>query len=194
MPGRIRLAAWVGLAVLGVAVASCAPLVVGAAVGAGGVASEQRGVGGFVSDIGIQTAINDRWFKHSPSLHSRLDITVDQGRVMLTGRAQDAQERLDAVRLASGVDGVREVINEIQVGPSTGLTDTAKDTWISTQVRSALTFDRNIGHQNYSITTVEGVVYLLGTARSQRELDAVLHHARSVKDVRRVVNHVQLPS
>lgn len=195
LPVSWRTIVGVGLVLACQGLSACAPLVIGGAAAAGSAgmaATEQRGIGGFVDDAGIQIAINDLWFKHSPSMHSRLDMTIDQGRVLLTGRAENVQERLDAVRLAWQAKGVKEVINEIQVGPSTGLVDSAKDSWITTQLRSAVTFDKNISQQNYSITTVDRVVYLLGTAKSQDELDRVLEHARGMPSVQRVVSHVNV--
>ncbi|MFX5821173.1 BON domain-containing protein, partial [Acinetobacter baumannii] len=81
---------------------------------------------------------------------------VDQGRVLLTGRAADPQMRLDAVRLAWQAQGVKEVINEIQIDNGSSIVDTARDTWISTQIRSRITFDADIHSQNYSIDTVDG--------------------------------------
>jgi len=180
-----------GLGIAGLGLSACVPLVVGgAAAGGVGVATEQRGLSGFVDDQGIQLTINDLWMKHSPSMHGRLDMTVDQGRVMLTGRAENAQERLDAVRLAWEAKGVKEVINEIQVGPSPGFADSAADRWISTQFRAAITLDMNISSQNYAFTTSEKVIFLLGTAKNRAELDRVIDYARRTPEVQRVVDHV----
>jgi len=176
---------------LALGLSACVPLVVGgAAAGGVGIATERRGFGGFVDDAGIQLTINDLWMKHSPGMHGRLDMTVDQGRVMLTGRAENAGERLDAARLAWEAKGVREVINEIQVGASPGFADSARDRWISTQFRASITIDMNVSSQNYAFTTSEKVIYLLGTAKSRAELDRVIDHARHTPEVLRVVDHV----
>lgn len=172
----------------------CAPLVVGGVGVAGALtATEERGLGGFVSDIEIQTSINKLWFDYSVDMLNRLDMTVHSGRVLLTGRAKDAQQRLDAVRLAWQASGVKEVINEIQIDENEGsIVDSAKDSWITTQIRGRITIDLAISSQNYTIDTVRGVVYLMGVAKSQQELDAVLQHARSVGGVLRVVTYVRL--
>lgn len=172
----------------------CAPLVVGGVGVAGALtATEERGLGGFVSDIEIQTSINKLWFDYSVDMLNRLDMTVHGGRVLLTGRAKDAQQRLDAVRLAWQASGVKEVINEIQIDENEGsIVDSAKDSWITTQIRGRITIDLAISSQNYTIDTVRGVVYLMGVAKSQQELDAVLQHARSVGGVLRVVTYVRL--
>lgn len=176
----------------------CAPLVVGGVgvAGAGAVAAtEERGLGGFVSDLEIQTNINKLWFDHSIDLLNRLDMTVHSGRVLLIGRAKDAQQRLDAVRLAWQAAGVKEVINEIQIDENEGsVVDSAKDSWITAQIRGRITVDLAVSSQNYTIDTVRGVVYLMGVAKNQQELDAVLQQARSVGGVQRVVTYVRLSS
>ncbi|WP_246499741.1 BON domain-containing protein [Azospirillum soli] len=170
----------------------CAPVVIGGAATAGVAASEHRGLKGFANDTQIQAEINHLWFQHSMDLHRRMGLTVNDGRVLLTGRATDPQMRLDAVRLAWQAKGVQEVINEIQVDNESGLMDSARDTWISTQLRTRLTFDSRIHSQNYNIDTVNGVVYLMGLGVSQDEVDRAVDHARSLPNVQRVVNYVRL--
>jgi osmotically-inducible protein OsmY len=154
-------------------------------------AHEKRGLKGFATDTGITAQINDLWLQHSIDLYQRLTTHVDQGRVLLTGRAADPQMRLDAVRLAWQATGVKEVINEIQVDNESTLADSAKDSWISTQLRTRLTFDGSVAGRNYNIDTVNGVVYLMGWATSQEELDRVIGHARAIPNVQRIVNYVQ---
>lgn len=189
-----RILALFGLAVLAAGTCGCAPLIVGGAATTAAVASEHRGLKGFANDTEIRAAINHLWFQHSLALVNRIGLTVDQGRVLLTGRASDAQMRLDAVRLAWQAQGVKEVINEIQVDNESGILDSARDTWITTQLRTKITFDGDIHSQNYSIDTINGVVYLMGTATTQAELDRVTQHARSLANVQRVVSYVRLIS
>lgn len=192
MSGSARLSVLVGLAMT-VATGGCAPLAIGgAAAGAAVAVSEERGIGGFISDAEIQAQINALWAQHSLDLLNSIDMTVDQGRVLLTGKAKDAQMRLDAVRLSWQARGVKEVINEIQVDTASGIMDSARDVWISTQIRGRLTFDTGISSQNYSVDTVNGIVYLMGVAKSREEMQRAVDHARSVPDVQRVVNYVRV--
>jgi len=174
------------------ALSGCAPLIVGGAATTAVVAASQpRGLGGAISDTETQAQINHYWFQHSVDMHSRLNTNVNQGTVLLTGRAKDPEMRLDAVRLAWQAEGVREVINEIVVDDGSTVTDSAHDAWISTQLRSKLMFDRDISSINYSVETVNGVVYLMGNAREPAELERVTGHARSLPYVKRVVSYVR---
>ena len=191
MSGLARLWAVVGLAVVAVAGTACVPLVLGAGGTAVVAAHEKRGLRGFATDTAITAQINELWLQHSLDLYGRLAMSVDQGRVLLTGRAADPQMRLDAVRLAWQANGVKEVINEVQVDNESGIVDSAKDTWITTQLRTRITFDGAVSGQNYSIDTVNGVVYLMGWAKGQDELDRAVGHARAIPNVQRVVTYVQ---
>lgn len=188
-----RLIGILALAVAAALSAGCAPLVVGGAAVAGtaSVTSREGGVNAFASDTDIRAQINQLWFHHSLDMMNRLGLTVTHGRVLVTGRARDAQQRLDAVRLVWQVNGVTEVINEIQVDDDSTLLDSARDTWIGTQLRTKLLFDGGVSSQNYSIDVVNGVVYLMGLSKSQDEVDRVLEHARSTPYVQKVVNYVR---
>ncbi|XKH38432.1 BON domain-containing protein [Azospirillum doebereinerae] len=114
MTGSSRLgwfAATLRLALIGAALAAgpllsgCAPLLLGGGATAAVAASEHRGLKGFASDTQIRASINHLWLQHSLDMTNRIGLTIDQGRVLLTGRAADAQMRLDAVRLAWQAEG-----------------------------------------------------------------------------------------
>jgi osmotically-inducible protein OsmY len=84
------------------------------------------------------------------------------------------------------------VLNEVGVRDRTSLKDYATDTWITTQLKARLLRDTGVSAINYTVETVNGVVYLLGIAQSQEELDRVTGHARNIKSVTKVVSHVVL--
>lgn len=173
--------------------AGCTPL--GAAVGAGatvGVASQQEGgIKSAADDVRIKAMIGDKWFKYKVDTFTKLSTTVDQGRVLITGVVQNPDDRVEAVRLAWQVEGVKQVINEIRVANSEGVPGYVRDTWITTRLRTELTFTKNISAINYSIDTVQGTVYLMGVARNQAELDRVIEIARNVPNVKQVVSYVK---
>jgi osmotically-inducible protein OsmY len=121
-----------------------------------------------------------------------LDVTVYEGRVLLTGNAPTPGMKARAQELASGVAGVRMVYNEIEVATRETAWNTAKDAWITSQVRSDLIFDSHIRSVNYTVETVNQSVYLIGSARSQAELDRATTKARYVPGVKRVVSYVEI--
>ena len=170
---------------------SCTGLAVGAGATAGVATVQEGGISRAISDFEIQAQINDLWFREDIAIFSKLDLTVNQGRVLITGVVQDPGHRVEAVRLAWQPNGVKQVINEIQVAESDGLVGFARDTWISTRLRTAITLDREIQSINYSIDTVKGIVYLMGVAQNQAELNKVIEIARTIPDVDRVVSYVK---
>lgn len=156
-----------------------------------GCATGDGGKGG-VPDPVLAHAVEAQW-ETVPGLNDRLDVTVRDGRALLTGRAANADERVEAVRLAWQANGVKEVINEVEIGDESSLSDKAADAWITTQLRTKLLTDSDITSGNYTIETINQTVHLMGRARSQVELDRVREYARNIARVRQVVSHVVVP-
>lgn len=174
------------------ALGGCAGAVVGAGATAGTAAVQERGLDGAIVDARIQATLNNGWLEYDKSLFPHLASSVYEGRVLLTGVVKTEDQRGEIVRQAHVIRGVREVINEILVDPS-GTTGTfARDSWISTQLRTKLLFDRDVLAINYSVETVRHTVYLFGVAQDKQELDRVINYARNTEYVSRVVNHVLL--
>lgn len=193
---RLRGAAIVSISlILGSALLSgCALPVVLAGAGTAGavVVAEERSVSDVVDDSGIRLAINRKWLETDTTIFTNLTTRVTEGRVLITGVVAEPQQRLDAVRIAWQVDGVREVINEIDVAEPAGFSGYSRDTAISAQVESRLLFDTSIQSINYSVVTENRVVYLMGIAQDDAERARVIDHARQIPYVRRVVDYTRL--
>jgi len=192
-----RPAVSVGLAALlalGLAAGGCSALGVAAGAGAVGAtaAQSEKGFRRSVADTEIRITINDLWLKADEEMFRKVNLQVQEGRVLLTGNVRLPEQRVEAVRLSWQAPGVREVINEIEVNDTSGLSNLARDTWISTKLKSTLLFDQDVSSIDYSIETVNQVIYLMGVAQSQVELDRVIGHAKNISYVRRVVSYVLL--
>lgn len=173
-------------------ISGCAETIIGAGATGAVAASQERGLGGAVGDTQIRTAINFLWLDANAEMYHHLNLNVHEGRVMITGVVirQDLKE--EAVKLAWRAKGVKEVIDEIIVDPKGTSGTYARDSWIATQLKTKLLFDKNVYSINYSIETVRGQVYILGVAQDRGELDLVLNNARGIEYVRRVVSYVLL--
>lgn len=179
-------------ALLGLLLQGCVGAVVGAGATAGTAAMEERGISGAVADTELRLRINALFSSKDERLWRKIGLQVYAGRVLLTGRADTAHMRAEAVRLAWQAKGVKEVINELQIAESGGASGFARDTWISTQLKSRLLFDKRILSINYSVETVNHTVYLIGLAQSREELSRVTNHARTLDYVKKVVNYVKI--
>lgn len=164
----------------------------GAAAVTGISAAQEGGLNRAYNDTKIKVQINDAWFQYDIEAFRKLSTTINQGRVLITGAVQNPEHRVEAVRLAWQVKGVSQVINEIRVAESEGITGFVKDNWITSKLRTSLTFDRGVQSINYSIDTVQGVVYLMGVAQNQAELNRVIEVARTISGVKQVVSYVKL--
>ena len=151
---------------------------------------QERSFVSAVDDLRIQTELNARLLGESASLFANVDTTVIEGRVHVTGSVATQEDRIRVTRLAWSVVNVREVVNDVDVTTDVGLVDTAKDHWITAEVRARILDAREIRDSNYSIDTENGVVYLNGIAQDRKELDRVIRIAGSVPNAKRVVSYV----
>ena len=184
---------WVRPVILGaccLSLGGCVVAAMGAAAGGGYVLGQDRGVDGTFTDTSIKAQINAQWVHDKPELLNEVFLNIFNGRVLLTGHVptQDLHDLAGAG--AWKADGVKDVINDIQIGQPKG--SSLNDNWIQTKLRSSLTFDADIRSMNYSLQTVDGVVYILGMAQDTTERDKVLNYARNIPDVVRVVNYIQI--
>ncbi len=174
------------------AISGCVPILIGGAATAGVAVAQERTIGDAIDDTVIQARVKDRLLQQSGNLFLRVSTEVLEGRVLLTGSVTAAQDRVEAVRIAWTVPGVREVLNEIQVSERGGIVNSLADARITTTLRFQLMGDRAITDINYSIDTVNGIVYLMGIAQNQAEVDRVVGYARNINGVRQVISHVVL--
>lgn len=191
---RMRSHHLVLLSLIPLTVSACTPIgmATGAAATTGMAAASEGGISRAFDDTVIKAKINDAWLKYDLDTFRKLDTTVNFGRVLITGVVQDPESRVEAVRLAWQVEGVNQVINEIRVAESEGFQGFLRDNWISTRLRTALTFDGKVQSVNYTIDTVQGVVYLMGVAQNQKELNHVIEVARTIPHVKQVVSYVKM--
>jgi osmotically-inducible protein OsmY len=187
--GAITIAAALGLTGL---LPGCIPVVVGGAAAGGYAMGQERGPVQQVKDSGIHATITHLWDEYNPQMASQLGANVYNGEVLITGTVANPEWSVEAVRLAWQAEGVKKVDSEIQVADKSTLTDQARDSWITTRLRTAILTDSQVRSLNYSIETVNGVVYLMGSARTQGELDRVTSYASNTPNVKRVVSYVQV--
>lgn len=188
----IKFSAGVIASTLVLGTIGCGPAIVGAGATLGVAVAQQRTIGNAIDDAGIQLKINRALLEAEGNLFTKVGVEVVEGRVLLTGAVPTAEHRVEAVRIAWNVEGIKEVLNEIQIAERGGITAYANDVRISSQLRLRIITDRTVSDINYSIDTVNGVIYLMGIAGDQTELDTVIGYARGISGVTQVISHVRL--
>ena len=163
----------------------------GAVAGVSAVRQE-RTIGNAIDDARIKTTLDGRLAKDSPGLYLSVSTTVVEGRVLLTGRVSNPENRLSATRVAWTVEGVRKVDNDIEVSDFFGWLDGPSDIIMRTRLAAILLADGSIKDVNYTTDVVHGVVYLMGVAQDKDEVERVVAHAQQLNGVKRVENYVVL--
>jgi osmotically-inducible protein OsmY len=179
------------LIILLITQSGCATLVVGTAITATAIAMRDKSLGNIIDDTTIMVRINKGLLKHK--LFTSIRVKVSEGRVLLIGNVDDPDKQIIVEKIAWQQEGVKEVINEIRVTPidTTSLIDTTVDGIITTEIKTILLGKRNIKSMNYSVSTIDRVVYLMGIAQNRAELRSVVSIARKVKGVKQVVSYVR---
>ena len=180
-----------GMALLPV-LGACVPVVIGAGATGAVMASQDRGLEQGIDDNEISFEINRRLAQKDETLFKRVSTQVRHGRVVLTGFVRNEEDSATVSKIAWGVDGVKQVDNELQTGTPTTFAEKADDSLITTKLKAALLADSAIASFNYSVKTVRGTVYLSGMAASDAELKRVIAHARDISGVRNVVSNVDV--
>lgn len=179
------------LALSASALSSGCVAVTGAAAVAGGmVAVQDRTIGRSLDDAAASNTVKARLMALDNAAYMRVDVEMAQGQLLLSGTTPTAEHKAMAERIAWSVAGIDEVANEITVGRNPGVLRSGLDNFITAQVRTKILADAQIKGVNYNIETQKGVVYLMGLARSEEELQRAAESASMVRGVERVVSYV----
>ena len=153
---------------------------------------EERSFNNFVEDTIILAQLKNAYFSNNEKIFFNVSVEVMEGRVLLTGSVEQIDERIEATKLAWSIEGVNEVINEIQISNDEGILDYADDLIMKTKINAKLLLDKDILNLNYSVEVVNGIVYLIGIAQSQEELNLVINISENTYGVQNVINYVRL--
>ena len=171
---------------------SCSPAGILASGGATGmvVAEGERSFGTVVDDATIKINIASKFINSDDNLFIDVGTNVLEGRVLLTGLVDNQEIRIDAVRRVWDVEGVNEVINEIQIGNRESIKEYAQDLWITTQVRGLAAKTIGLRSISYNFETIQGKVYIAGITSRADQLEELVKVAKTIKGVTEIINYV----
>ncbi len=172
----------------------CANTILGVGSAAVAASSTEKGLSTAVSDSVIYTKLQDKFLHNDETLSTFVDVSVNNGAILMTGKVKRPQEKILATKLAWEIKGVKEVINEIQVTDESSIKDSAKDVAASAQLRGKLIADQEVSSLNFSIDVVNGIVYLSGVAKDSEEMNRVIKHAQELRFAQQVVNYINVGS
>ena len=174
----------------------CLPTIFAGAAGTTMEFAKDRPAGDTLTDVRISTAIKGAFLKNNfRNLYLKIKIEVVQGRVLFTGDIDKEEDAITAVQIAWNQEGVTEVINELKVNKSSNkfnIVQYTRDALITSQIKSKIFMNRDIKFVNYTVITINDVVYLFGIARSEEELEKVASIASNISGVQKVISHVKV--
>ena len=154
------------------------------------IAEGDKSLGTAVDDATIKLNISRKLLISENNLFINIDTSVVEGMVLLTGIVKNQESRIEAVKIVWEVDGVKEVINEIDIGDKTSIKEYANDVWITTQIKALAAKDIGLRSISYNVETIKGKVYLAGITSRPEQLETLVNITKSVKGVKEVVNYV----
>lgn len=173
---------------------NCAVIGIATTATTGAIIADERSMGNIIDDTGIAIKIKHQYIKNSVD-NSLKGILLEtyEGRVLLIGYTTDIEYKREAVKLAWSVRGVKEVINDVIIS-SENKAILPKDMWISIKLRAKFLINKYIHSVNYKIMVYNKVIYLLGVAESQKELETALNIASEIKGVKKVKSYILVKS
>ncbi len=156
------------------------------------VALDPRSVGTQIDDSIMQKNLSARIILLDKKYLLSINSKVLDGRIFLTGKVDDPEEKLKLTKMAWETDGVRSVRNDIKVKEEFNFKQSAKDLLITSQLRTALILNKNIKATNYQIDTYKKKIYLYGIAITLDEKKEVIKEAKQISDVKDVIASILL--
>ena len=156
------------------------------------VALDPRTVGTQVDDSIMQKNLAGRILLMDKKFLLSVKTKVLDGRIFLTGKVDNPEEKLKLTKLAWETSGVRSVRNDIKIKEEFNFQQSAKDILITSQLRSAMIFNKNIKATNYQIDTYKKKIYVYGIALTSDEKDLVIKEAEEILDVEDVIASIIL--
>ena len=156
------------------------------------VAIDPRSLGTQIDDSIMEKNLITRLTMAEKKYFLSIKTKVLDGRIFITGKVDNPEEKLKITKIAWETSGVRSVRNDIKIREKFNFKQSAKDTLITSQLRAALIVNKNIKSSNYQIDTYKKNIYIYGIARNRDELEIVVDEANSILDVNKIIASILL--
>ena len=156
------------------------------------VAFDPRSVGTQIDDSIMQKSLKAKIVLLNKNYFISVKSKVLDGRIFLTGKIDNPEDKLKLTKIAWETDGVRSVRNDIKIKESFNFQQSAKDLLITSQLRTAMILNKSIKATNYQIDTYKKKIYIYGIAMTLEEKDLVIKEAEEILDVENVIASIML--
>ena len=158
------------------------------------VGFDPRTVGMQIDDTIMQKKLVTRLTLTEKKYFLSIQIEILDGRIFLTGKVDEPEEKIKITKMAWETKGVRSVKNAIEIKGQSNFKSSAKDILITTQLRTALLFNKSIKSGNYTLETINKIIYIFGIAITDEEKKEVIDEANKIYDVKKVIPTIYLVS
>ena len=156
------------------------------------IAMDPRTLGTQIDDSIMDKSLDARLVAMNKNYIFNVKTKVLDGRIFLTGKIDTPEEKLQITKLAWETKGARSVKNDLKIKEEFNFQQSAKDILITSQLRSAMIFNKKIKAVNYNIDTFKKVIYVYGIAQSEDEKDEIVKEAKEILDVKDVITSILL--
>ncbi len=172
----------------------CASALIGGVATVGLATVQERSLKDSAIDLKLELQLQKKLFETSKDkLFAYVDVIIIEQRIMLIGNVESQEVRDLATKISWEVSPkIKAVLNELTIGGKTTLVSEAKDVRISLSLSGLLIGDVDISDINFSHSVSKQVIFLIGIAKNDDELNQVIYHARTIKGVRKVISHIIL--
>ena len=153
---------------------------------------DPRTIGMQIDDTIMQKNLSARLALADKKYFLSVQTEVLDGQIFLSGKVDEPEEKIKITKLAWETKGVREVKNAITIKGSSNFKQTAKDILITSQLRTALIFNKKTKARNYTLETINKKIYIFGIAMDNEEKKEVLSEAEKIYDVEKVIPSIYL--
>ena len=155
---------------------------------------DPRTIGMQIDDTIMQKNLSARLALTEKKYFLKVDTEVRDGNIFITGKVDEPEEKIKITKIAWETKGVRSVKNAITIKGQTSFKGTAKDILITSQLRSALIFNKKTKARNYTLETINKKIYIFGIAMDEEERKEVINEANKIYDVEKVIPSIYLAS
>ena len=155
---------------------------------------DPRTIGMQIDDTIMQKNLSARLALTDKKYFLSIQSEVIDGRIFLSGKVKEPEEKIKITKIAWETKGVRSVKNAISIKGHSNFKGTAKDILITSQLRSALIFNKNTKARNYTLETINKTIYIFGIAMTEEEKKEVINEANKIFDVKNVIPSIYLAS
>jgi osmotically-inducible protein OsmY len=156
------------------------------------VALDPRTLGTQIDDGIMDKNLDARLLLVDKNYFLNVSTQVLDGRIFITGKVETPEEKLKITKLAWETQGVRSVRNDLKIKEKFNFKQSSKDILITSQLRSAIIFNKKIKSANYSIDTYKKTIYIYGIAETEDEKNEVIKEAKEILDVKNVIASILL--